>query len=102
MSPRRSRRSPELLLFDAWHLSPTRLLGNEYRQKSAIRFAARAQFNSKSQLVNRGLLTQTRWLKHSCNSRGESTLPWNLLASPQQEAKPRIPNGMRIYSIGDV
>jgi serine/threonine protein phosphatase 1 len=29
-------------------------------------------------------------------------LPWNLLASPQQEAKPRIPNGMRIYAIGDV
>src|SRR5580704_11436734 len=102
MSPRRSRRSPELLLFDAWHQSPTRLLGNEYRQKSAIRFAAPAQFNSKMLLVNRGLLTQTRWLKRSYNGRGENALPWNLLASPQQEAKPRIPNGMRVYAIGDV
>jgi serine/threonine protein phosphatase 1 len=29
-------------------------------------------------------------------------LAWNVLASPQQEAKPRIPNGMRVYAIGDV
>lgn len=31
-----------------------------------------------------------------------TALPWNLLASPEQEAKPRIPNGMRIYAIGDI
>jgi serine/threonine protein phosphatase 1 len=90
------------LLFDAWHLSPTRLLGNEYRQKSAIRFAAPAQFNSKMLLVGDGLLTQRRWLKRYRNDRGEFALPWNLLASPQQETKPRIPNGMRVYAIGDV
>jgi serine/threonine protein phosphatase 1 len=29
-------------------------------------------------------------------------LAWNVLASPQQEAKPRIPDGMRVYAIGDV
>jgi serine/threonine protein phosphatase 1 len=29
-------------------------------------------------------------------------LAWNVLASPQQEAQPRIPNGIRVYAIGDV
>jgi serine/threonine protein phosphatase 1 len=29
-------------------------------------------------------------------------LAWNVLASSQEKATPRIPNGMRIYAIGDV
>lgn len=29
-------------------------------------------------------------------------MAWNVLASSQEKAKPRIPNGMRIYAIGDV
>jgi serine/threonine protein phosphatase 1 len=29
-------------------------------------------------------------------------LAWNVLAPSQEKAKPRVPNGMRIYAIGDV
>jgi serine/threonine protein phosphatase 1 len=32
----------------------------------------------------------------------KSTLTWNVLASPVQKAKPRIPRGIRLYAIGDV
>jgi serine/threonine protein phosphatase 1 len=77
-------------------------LANKYRQKSAIPFAAPAQFKSKSHLVGMGLLTPRRWLKRSYSDEGANALSWNLLASPQKEAKPRVPNGMRIYAIGDV
>jgi serine/threonine protein phosphatase 1 len=77
-------------------------LGNEYVEKSAIAFATATQINSNSWLLGRGLLTQSRWLKRSYGDRGANALTWNLLASPQQEAMPRIPNGMRVYAIGDV